>query len=113
MSDNEKENNLIDSVMSESGLGSRDPSPSVSELSQPMPTADSSIQSVTNADLTESIIINNAEAKSTPVVTKTKEKELSMNDIFNLMQTMSENMVKNSDFIVLNKCCLLYTSRCV
>ena len=94
MSDNKKENNLIDSVMSESGLGSMDPSPSVSELSQPMPTADLSSQSVTNADLTESIIINNAEAKSTPVVTKTKEKGLSINDIFNLIQPMSENMEK-------------------
>ena len=35
-------------------------------------------------------------AKSTPEVTNIKEKELSMNDIFNLIQT-----------------CLLYTSRCV
>ena len=94
MSDNEKEINLIDSVMSESGLGSMNPSPSVSELSRPMPTADLSSQSVTNADLTESIIISNAEAKSTPVATKTKEKELTINDIFNLMQTMSENIVK-------------------
>ena len=42
---------------------------------------------VTNADLTESIIISNAEAKSTPVAikTNTKEKELSMNDLFNLI----------------------------
>ena len=33
MSDNEKEINLIESVMSDSGLGSMNPSPSVSELS--------------------------------------------------------------------------------
>ena len=33
--------------------------------------------------------------RSTPVINKAKE--LSMNDIFNLIQTMSENMVKNSD----------------
>ena len=64
MSDNEKENNWIDSVMNESGLGSMNPSQSVGELSQSMPTADLSVQSVTNADLTESIVINNAEAKS-------------------------------------------------
>ena len=42
-------------------------------------------------NLTQSVIINNAEA--TPVVTKIKEKELSMDDLYNL--------------------CLLYTSRCV
>ena len=41
----------------------------------------------------ESVIISKAGAKSTPVATKIKEKELSMNDLFNL--------------------CLLYTSRCV
>ena len=39
-------------------------------------------------------------ATSTPITIKTNttEKEWSMNDIFNLVQTMSENMVKNSDF---------------
>ena len=51
-----------------SGLGSMNPSPNVSEISQSMPTADLSVQSVTNADLTRSIIIANAEAQSTPVV---------------------------------------------
>ena len=97
MSENEKEINLIDSAMSESGFGSMNPSLSVSELEgQLIQTADSNIQSVTENNITESIIINNAEAKSTPVVTKIKEKELSMNDMFNLMQTMSENM--NSNF---------------
>ena len=75
MSDNEKENNLIDSGMSESGLGSMDPSPSVGELRQSMPTVDLSVHAVTNADLTESILMNNAEVQSTPVVIKTNIKE--------------------------------------
>ena len=98
MSDNEKEINLVDSATSDSGLGSMNPSLNVSELGQSIQTADSNSQSVTESNITEYIIIDNAEAKSTPVVTKTKEKEWSMNDIFNLVQTMSENMVKNSDF---------------
>ena len=89
MSENEKEINLIDSAMSDSGLGSMNPSLSVSELEgQTSQTADSSIQSVT-----ESIIINNAEAKSTPVATKIKEKEYSMDDIFNFMRAISLSLI--------------------
>ena len=98
MSDNEKEINLIDSAMSDNGLGSMNPSLSVSEVGQSIQTADSNSQSVTESNVTDYIIIDNAEAKSTPIVTKITEKELSMNDIFNLVQIMSENMVKNSDF---------------
>ena len=98
MSDNEKKNNLIDSVVSESGLGSMDPSPNVSEVSQSMPTADLSVQSVTNADITRSIIIDHAEAQSTPVLIKTniKEKELSLEDIFDFMKTNFSKV--NSNF---------------
>ena len=46
----------------------------------------------------DEIIISEAGAKSTPVVTNIKEKEYSIDDIFNLVKTMSENMVRNSDF---------------
>ena len=79
MSENENEINLIDSAMtrdvsSESGFGSMNPSLSISELEgQSIQTADSSIQLVTESNVTESIIINNVEAKSTPVVTKIRE----------------------------------------
>ena len=40
----------------------------------------------------EELIINNAEAKSTPVVTKIKEKEYSMDDIFNFIRAMSDDI---------------------
>ena len=53
--------------------------------------------------LTKSIIICNAVAKSTPVTTKTKENEWSLDDI-KLMRTMSDNMncrfdVNDSKFV--------------
>ena len=88
MSEHTEKSNVIDSGMSESGFGSMDPSPNVSEVSQSMPTADLSVQSVISADLTGSIIIDNAEAQSTPVVIKTniKEKELSLDNIFDFMK---------------------------
>ena len=40
----------------------------------------------------ESVIISEAGANSTPVATKMKEKELSMNDIFNFMRAMSDDI---------------------
>ena len=44
--------------------------------------------------LTESMIMSNVEAQSTP--TTTRVKELSMDDMFNLIRTMFENI--NSNF---------------
>ena len=89
MSENTEKSSVIDSVMNESGLGSMNPSPSVSEVSQSRPTAELSVQSVTNADLTGSIIVDHAEAKSTPVLiktNKTKEKKLSLDDLLDFMK---------------------------
>ena len=43
--------------------------------------------------LTESMIINNVEAQSTPMTARVKE--LSMDDMFNLIRTMSENINSN------------------
>ena len=62
--------------------------------------------------LTESMVLDNVAAQSTPSTTRLAE--LSMADIFNLMKTMSENLSSfNGKFDVQNSNCLLYTSRCV
>ena len=59
------------------------------------------------SSFTESIIMSNVEAESTP--TTTRVRELSMDDIFNLMKTMSDNMNSNfnevnSNISEINKC---------
>ena len=103
MSDNEKESNLLDSATSESGLGSMNPSLSVSELEgQAFQTADLSSQSVTENNVTEDIIINNAKAKSTPVVTKIREPSLAdimyvMNKRFDAIDANDEKINKRFD----------------
>ena len=48
MSENTEKSSGVDSIMSESGLGSMNPSPSVSEVSQSRPTAELSVQSIVN-----------------------------------------------------------------
>ena len=46
---------------------------------------DDSVMGIENGRETESIIISNAGAKSTPMATRIKERELSINDLFNLI----------------------------
>ena len=44
------------------------------------------------SNLTQSVVISEAGAKSTPMATKTIEKEYSINDIFNFMRAMSDDI---------------------
>ena len=65
------------------------PSPGVSEVSQSRLTAELSVQSIVNDDLTGPIMVDHAEAKSTPILiksNKTKEKKLSLDDLLDFMK---------------------------
>ena len=83
-----------------------------SMLNESADKSDSGIQTeallISDSNVDESVIMSKAEAKSTPVITKTKEKEYSMNDIFNFMRAMSDdikqsvNIKLESSFDVVN-----------
>ena len=56
---------------------------------------------IDESNLTSSVITSEAKAESTPVISKVKE--LTLDDIYNFMRTVSDDLSSN---------CLLYTSYC-
>ena len=74
---------------------------------------DSGIQTesmLTSSNNEVSFVDRNVAAQSTPT---TRIKELSMDDMFSLIKTMSENISSDLNELKKQNNCLLYTSRCV